>query len=89
MSVNTSPAWLSTALSHDDTADSDLKMYVDKILEKAHAENHKEIEMLILSISNYTHKDIAKALNISRLGVTARINRAKEILKEAFNDYIP
>ena len=89
MSVNNNPSWLASALSSNDIADTDLKIYVAQIIEPVYAKNHKEIEMLILSISNYTHKDIAKALNVSRLGVTARINRAKTILQEAFYDYIP
>jgi len=89
MSVNSNPVWLATALSQDDTADTDMRLYVSKTLETVYVKHHKEIEMLILSISNYTHKDIAKALDVSRLGVTARINRAKAILQEAFDDYIP
>lgn len=89
MSGHESSSWLADALSDDVMADVNLSIYVEQVIEPVYAKHHKEIEMLILSSSNYTHKDIAKALNVSRLGVTARINRAREILQGEFHEYIP
>lgn len=60
----------------------DQKIYLTQILEEVYSENFREVELLILSVANYTHREISDALNISRLAVTKRINKAREILQE-------
>lgn len=69
------------AMSEDYREEIDNKIFINQLLEEAYPEHYTEIEMLILSISNYTHREISEVLNISRLGVTKRIAKAREILK--------
>lgn len=71
---------LSGAMSEDTRQSTEDKIFVGQLLEEVYPENHTEVEMLILSISNYTHREISDVLNISRLGVTKRIAKAREIL---------
>lgn len=72
-------------LSDDNREYIETKIFVSELLEELYPKYHTEIEMLILSISNYTHREISEVLNISRLGVTKRIGKAREVLKEQYD----
>jgi len=73
---------LISAMSEDMREEIDKQIFIKNMLSEVYPEYHTEIEMLILSISNFTHREIAEVLNISRLGVTKRIAKAREILKD-------
>lgn len=73
---------LVSVMSEDNRMEIENRLFVQKLLEENYTEYHTEIEMLILSISNYTHREISEVLNISRLGVTKRIAKARDVLKE-------
>ena len=75
---------LGSAMSEDNRGAIEDKLFVGKLLEETYPQYHTEIEMLILSVSNYTHREIANVLNISRLGVTKRIAKAREVLSEKY-----
>jgi len=77
---------LSNTMSDDTRQSVEDKIFIKQLLEKTYSEYHTEIEMLILSSANYTHREISEVLNISRLGVTKRIAKAREILEEAIEE---
>ena len=77
-----------SAMSVDNRAEIDNKIFIGQLLEQSYPEYYTEIEMLILSISNYTHREISEVLNISRLGVTKRIAKAREVLKSQINEML-
>ena len=70
------------ALSNNGQQQIEDSIFVKQLLEEVYPEHFTEVEMLILSISNYTHREISEVLNISRLGVTKRIAKAREIFRE-------
>lgn len=79
---------LRDSMSNDERTEVDNRLFVGKLLEETYDEYHTEIEMLILSISNYTHREISEVLNISRIGVTRRIVKAREVLREKAEDMV-
>ena len=79
---------LFSALSVVERDRIDENIYLRQILEEAYPDNYREIELLILSVADYTHREISEALNMSRIGVTKRITKAREILGEIINNDI-
>lgn len=73
---------LISVMSEDMREEIDKQIFIKQMLSEVYPKYHTEIEMLILSISNFTHREISEVLNISRLGVTKRIAKAREILKD-------
>jgi len=73
---------LVNAMSYDEREGIENKLFLGQLLADNYAEYHTEIEMLILSSANYTHREISEVLNISRLGVTKRIAKARDVLQE-------
>ena len=72
---------LRDSLSDDTRETTENNIFVGQLMDRLYPEYHTEIEMLILSSSNYTHREISDVLNISRLGVTKRIAKAREIMQ--------
>lgn len=77
---------LVSSLSEFNRDKIDQNIYLKQILEQAYPGNYREIELLILSVANYTHREISEALDITRDGVTRRIIIAREVLGEMINN---
>lgn len=73
---------LRDAMSEDQRETVENNIFMEQLLAEVYPKNHTEIEMLILSSANYTHREISEVLDISRLGVTKRIAKAREIMQE-------
>ncbi|HDK27621.1 MAG TPA: hypothetical protein ENG48_11130 [Candidatus Atribacteria bacterium] len=76
------------ALSTDGRQELEDSIFIKQLLLETYSQHYTEIEMLILSISGLTHREISKVLNISRLGVTKRIAKAREILRAKMEEML-
>jgi len=85
---NASIKRLISMMSEDNRDAIEMSIFIGELLDKIYNDYPTEVEMLVLSMSNYTHKEISDVLNISRLGVTKRIAKAREVLRWNIEDML-